>query len=582
MIEAYKHYREYGLCMLPLRKKIPALAKGQSWKNGITDESLYVKADSIGLICGSVSGNTEAIDFDNHFGDADRIFNAFLANEDVAYILSKNKIPVQSTPSGGYHVIYRCSDIGNNDKLAQGIRNGKVDTLIETRGEGGYIAIYPSAGYNFTHNPLSIKNIPVITPAERTVLIEHCCSFNEHFVEVQKKKIYTDDVRPGDFYNSQTDAVQEAKDALREYGWVELQNNRWRRPDKKEGVSATFGVVGENKFYVFSSSVFPFEPMTSYLPFAIISILRYDGDYSAFAMDISHRYNLTQKVKPIETVDQARENESEQNELSEKLLSVVMDADKVIEKPAIIMSIKSYDRYNPYESRLLTRGNISVIKGKQKTKKSFFTTMLLATMCNFKEMQTKFVPRYPDEKEWSVLFDTEQSEYDAVKNIKRIKTLTGVDNPPVKGFMLRRFMPKERMQLIEHALHKMGNAITFVVIDGVVDLVKANDEENAIEVVNKLMNWTTMYNLHICCVIHENKADSNATGHLGSYLVKKAETVIQIEKDDVNVEPRWQSKVKCHDIRGTVNFNDFNFHIDDNGLPLILDQINFIPAKDVI
>jgi hypothetical protein len=59
----------------------------------------------------------------------------------------------------------------------------------------------------------------------------------------------------------------------------------------------------------------------------------------------------------------------------------------------------------------------------------------------------------------------------------------------------------------------------FVVIDGIADLANAiNDEIEASRVVSLLMRWTKIYNCHIHVIIHENKADNNATGHLGSSI----------------------------------------------------------------
>jgi hypothetical protein len=97
--------------------------------------------DALCLVCGKVSGNLEVIDFD-HAGE---LFSAWKEKIDSELYA---KLVVEKTPSGGYHVAYRCEgEICGNIKLAQGIREeGKLVTLIETRGEGGLFLCAPSEG----------------------------------------------------------------------------------------------------------------------------------------------------------------------------------------------------------------------------------------------------------------------------------------------------------------------------------------------------------------------------------------------------------------------------------------------------
>jgi hypothetical protein len=59
-----------------------------------------------------------------------------------------------------------------------------------------------------------------------------------------------------------------------------------------------------------------------------------------------------------------------------------------------------------------------------------------------------------------------------------------------------------------------------------------NDEEEATAIASKLLQWTSENNCHIACVLHENKNDRNAKGHLGAYLVQKAETTISLAKSE--------------------------------------------------
>jgi len=75
-----------------------------------------------------------------------------------------------------------------------------------------------------------------------------------------------------------------------------------------------------------------------------------------------------------------------------------------------------------------------------------------------------------------------------------------------------------------------------MVIDGIADIASkgVNDEEEATAIASKLLKWTADYNCHITVVLHENKHDRNAKGHLGQYLVQKSETVLSAKKSENN------------------------------------------------
>ena len=134
------------------------------------------------------------------------------------------------------------------------------------------------------------------------------------------------------------------------------------------------------------------------------------------------------------------------------------------------------------------------------------------------------------------------------------------------AFDLREFTPLQRCDIIEYAINKFSDNLGFVVIDGIADLAKAiNDEEEASRVGSLLMGWTKQFNIHIVTVIHQNKGDNYATGHLGSMIIKKAEAVIGVERD---VTDRRRSIVTCDNMRGAPDFADFAFDIKDH-LPVI-------------
>lgn len=57
----------------------------------------------------------------------------------------------------------------------------------------------------------------------------------------------------------------------------------------------------------------------------------------------------------------------------------------------------------------------------------------------------------------------------------------------------------------------------FVVIDGIRDLMyDINNPSESVELINDLMRWSSMHDLHIHTVLHLNKGDDNTRGHIGT------------------------------------------------------------------
>ena len=61
--------------------------------------------------------------------------------------------------------------------------------------------------------------------------------------------------------------------------------------------------------------------------------------------------------------------------------------------------------------------------------------------------------------------------------------------------------------------------------------IAVNNIEESNKVVQKIMEWTAKYKCHMVLVIHSNFGSDKPTGHLGSFLEKKTETQIQLEKN---------------------------------------------------
>jgi len=77
------------------------------------------------------------------------------------------------------------------------------------------------------------------------------------------------------------------------------------------------------------------------------------------------------------------------------------------------------------------------------------------------------------------------------------------------------------------------------------------------------MRWADVYDCHILNIIHENKGNSNARGHLGTELINKSETVLKVTKTEDKLtycEPEFT--------RG-MPFEPFAFDRDTYGIPFL-------------
>ena len=247
-------------------------------------------------------------------------------------------------------------------------------------------------------------------------------------------------------------------------------------------------------------------------------------------------------------------------DVSTALRESLIDPDKELPKPQVVIS-----QEKDGESIMMgTLGNFSVIIGKAKSKKSFFIGTLTAAILS-NEVKLGHLKGYlPPDKRRVLYFDTEQGEWSVQLALKRILRQANYnDRHSIDIRFLRKYTPAERLQIIETAIHQTPN-IGFVVIDGIRDLITSiNDEEQATNITSKLLKWTEELNIHIVTVLHQNKGDTNARGHVGTELINKAELVLSVTKDSQTGEI---SVVSAEQVRWKEP-KDFAFEIDMDGLP---------------
>src|SRR5580692_1130806 len=233
---------------------------------------------AVAIICGAVSGNLEAIDIDvkNWPGIDARLFEAIRE----IYPLLWTRLRIHSTPSGGFHILYRTdqpSGVGNL-KLATAV--GSSLAGIETRGEGGYIVAPPSLGYQVYRD----QPIPVITIEQRESLVNLARSFNEKIkiatpVTISKPEMDYYEENPFEAYNHS----HCAETVLLDFGWTAGDHNQayqyYWRPGKSAGISASFNRQ-TRIYYIFTTST-GLDAERGYHPATLLAILRFGGDKRA-------------------------------------------------------------------------------------------------------------------------------------------------------------------------------------------------------------------------------------------------------------------------------------------------------------
>lgn len=316
-----------GIQFMPVRKDKRPIHN--NWQEVKTKYDMS-NCEAVGIVCGSISGNLEAIDFDLKYDTTGTLMNDYIqaVNNISPNLISK--LVVQRTVSGGYHILYRCVEIEGNQKLAnrhstldeknktyqssleskiselrstvsqhgkneneifieasvfakRSSENDKVRVLIETRGEKGYIACAPTPGYELIQG--SFENIPEINIEERSILFDVAFSFNSYFKNKedrpqlnQQRKNYKG-LSPSEDYDQRGDVVA----LLQSHGWTVKgrQGSKilLKRPgDSKAKTSGNFD-EDKNWFSVFTTST-EFESQKPYKPYAVFAMLECGGDYS--------------------------------------------------------------------------------------------------------------------------------------------------------------------------------------------------------------------------------------------------------------------------------------------------------------
>lgn len=256
-------------------------------------------------------------------------------------------------------------------------------------------------------------------------------------------------------------------------------------------------------------------------------------------------------------------------DVNKLIKSMYVSPDDDILEEEVILSIKGENNYNAVSAL----GGICTIMGKPKSRKTMFLSLLIGNFINPINNYGILDTKIPDKKK-ILVFDTEQSRRHVKKIYSRVKSIAQTEDVnDLLVFSLRQFDPAERIKLIELVINHFNDAF-LVIIDGIRDLVfDINNISESTILTSKLMSWSKEKNIHIINVIHQNKSDNNARGHLGTELTNKSDSVITVASIDFKT-----SVVKAVKTR-EMEFNTFAFEVDDFGVPFLIDNIAGPVAK---
>lgn len=223
-----------------------------------------------------------------------------------------------------------------------------------------------------------------------------------------------------------------------------------------------------------------------------------------------------------------------------------------------------------------TLGNFSIITGKAKSGKTFnVSAIAAAAICNMKVLS--YTVTLPEDRKTLLYIDTEQARTHCMAVIKRICKMAGIeDSEPTNlmFFALREMNDLMRVDFIERCLEEYPT-IGLVIIDGIRDLLKdINSQLETNNVINKLMEWSAAYDIHIVGVLHQNKNDDNTRGNLGTETNNKSESTLLTSLVVSGNVRRFQ--VSCEMSRGEP-FDAFFFYLDSDHLPCL--DLNFGALK---
>ncbi len=251
------------------QRVIPSETELKSW---------FASDTGLGVVCGSVSGNLCALDFDK-----------FGAYERWARSIPNPELFPTDVRGDRYHVFIR---LKHSPKSSVMTLKGESETVGEFLGEGKLAVIPPSVhpsgeARRWLYPPN--KGFPVIDDFDSLGVV---VGKPEPVRPRTEAKVLGEGAGlPGDDFNRRGPSWAELLEA---HAWTYAgksgNHDLWKRPDKPEdGCSASTGNGVDDLLFVFSSNAAPFKADTSYSKFAAFAFLECGGDFKRAARELASK-----------------------------------------------------------------------------------------------------------------------------------------------------------------------------------------------------------------------------------------------------------------------------------------------------
>jgi len=303
LLQAALHYAALGFSVVPVRENKKATLRWKVFQRVPMRPGQIIRhfqqpdVYGVALICGEVSQNLEVIDIDVKYDLTGQLYQHLQHRIDEQLPGIMARVGIGVTGSHGFHLYYRCSDIGGNTELAKRATtpaeraiypDEPCKVLIETRGRAGYIIAEPTPGYALVQG--SYAAIPAITRVERAVLHSIARGFNSYMTPVETPRMPFWMPRsmdnPLDAFDADPDRRNVLVAILEKHHWTIVRTTAIqtfvRRPGKT--LHDTSGDYHHqlNLLTLFSPNT-PFTAGKGYRPSAVYAILECNADFSLAA-----------------------------------------------------------------------------------------------------------------------------------------------------------------------------------------------------------------------------------------------------------------------------------------------------------
>jgi transposase-like protein len=312
--EYLKKLVSVGYSIIPVddnKKPIGEWKQYQTNARAITDiDSLH--SPKYGLLTGY--NGLEVIDVDLKVFDTLQEQTNFW-NEYLAFLKDNiddfdNKFVIYKTINKGYHILYRCSNVKKNSKIAK--LKGHAGAVIESRGLGGMVVLYENK-----ISKLAYSEIQTITDMDAECIWSISKSYNYvENIEVEKHQVkeYQDSaITPWTDYNAKVSIFDIVQD---EFKIVRNLSNRYEIL-RNGAKSATSGSIFKNSgcMYLFSTGTnYPAEKLIT--PFIAYAIKHHNGNYKNAAGQLykdGYGSRSIPKIKEVEPKEKIIINENDLN-----------------------------------------------------------------------------------------------------------------------------------------------------------------------------------------------------------------------------------------------------------------------------